>query len=233
MIMAGTIQEGIALYHAGKYTDALAVFLSLLDADMWSFKQDDGFDLAYYIGLSYVRLHRYDESVFYLERVINGAETRKRVNQCRFVLAVVYDMTGKRGMADAELQQLLSGGYRTAEVYSALAYIEWENKRPDTALQYYQEALEINPSSPSALNGLGYVLACTERDLVRALTLCKRAFDMHPKSAAFADSLGWVYYKLGLLDEAQNYIRQAKERDKENPEIDAHYKLICADIFND
>ena len=38
--------------------------------------------------------------------------------------------------------------------------------------------------------------------MTRALSLCKQAVENSPKSAACLDSLGYVYYKLGLYDDA-------------------------------
>ena len=49
---------------------------------------------------------------------------------------------------------------------------------------------------------------------------------MRPDSPACLDSLGWVYYKMGLLGEAQTYIKRAKDRAQGNPEIEEHYNSI-------
>lgn len=225
--MAETIQDGIILYRSGRYTDALTVFLSLPAPDIHTEGEDAvSFELAYYIGLSYARLERYDEAVLYLEQVVTGGSIPDRVNQCRFVLAVIYGITGRSRLADFELQQLLEADYKKAEVYAALAYVEWNNKKTSKTVEHYEKALEINPNNSTALNGLGYVLACIGKDLTRALTLCKRALDMRPDSPACLDSLGWVYYKMGLLGEAQTYIKRAKDRAQGNPEIEEHYNSI-------
>ena len=225
--MAETMRDGIDLYRSGNYTDALTLFLSLPAPDTQSFDEGPGgFDLAYYIGLCYARLERYDEAVLYLEQVVTGGTVPQRVNQCRFALAVIYSLTGRSRLADFELQQLIAGGYKSAQVYAALAYVEWSKKETSKAVEYYEKALELNPNSPTALNGLGYVLACLGKDLTRSLSLCKRALDMRPDSAAFSDSVGWAYYKLGLTGEAKMYIKKAKESGIKNAEIEEHYAVL-------
>ena len=225
--MAETMRDGIDLYRSGNYTDALTLFLSLPAPDAQSFDEGSGgFDLAYYIGLCYARLERYDEAVLYLEQVVTGGAVPQRVNQCRFALAVIYSLTGRSRLADFELQQLIAGGYKSAQVYAALAYVEWSKKETSKAVEYYEKALELNPNSPTALNGLGYVLACLGKDLTRSLSLCKRALDMRPDSAAFSDSVGWAYYKLGLTGEAKMYIKKAKESGIKNAEIEEHYAVL-------
>ncbi len=232
--MAETMQDGIALYKRGNYTDALAIFLSIPTPNLNSPEHSNsGFELAYYIGLSYARLQRYDEALLYLEQVVTSDSSEKRANQCRLALAVIYSLTGRNSFADFELKKLLEIGYETAEVYSALAFVEWEQENITSTIENYEKALEINANSASALNGLGYVLACSGKDLTRALSLCKKAIEMKPDSPAFLDSLSWVYYKLGLLSEANMYIKRAYDKkDNKIPEIAEHYRIITEDYAN-
>ena len=80
------------------------------------------------------------------------------------------------------------------------------------------------------MNGLGYVLACENKDLTRALSLCKKAVKNSPDSAACLDSLGWVYYKLGLFNDAKHYLEEAEQLDTENTIIAEHMKLVMEAI---
>ncbi len=231
--MAESMQDGIKLYKKGNITDALAVFLSLPAPTINpSDTASSGFELAYYIGLSYARLQRYDEAMLYLEQVVTSDSSESRSNQCRLALAVIYSLTGRNSFADFELKKLIELGFETAEVYSALAYIEWEQENITGSIEFYEKALKLNPNCPTALNGLGYVLACVGRDLTRALSLCKKAIEFKPDSPAFLDSLSWVYYKLGLLPEALTYIKRAYDRKGSKPEIEEHYKTITEDYAN-
>ena len=43
-----------------------------------------------------------------------------------------------------------------------------------------------------------------------------------PKNGAFLDSLGWVYFRLGDLEEAEHYIEQAAQLERENAVITEH-----------
>lgn len=63
--------------------------------------------------------------------------------------------------------------------------------------------LDERPDHPWAANDLGYRLADEGRDLDRAHRLIELAWAQLPDSASVADSLGWVRYKLGLLDDEQ------------------------------
>lgn len=217
------LEEGIGLYERGNYSAALAFFLSLpVDTDA------DSIELAYYLGLTYAKLKRYDDALLYLEQVVTSASDditaseARRVLQCRFLLAVIYCLSGRKKLADFELNKLLEIGYNRSQVNAALAYIAWQQGEADKCIDYYAEALALDENNPTALNGMGYVLACEGHDLTKALSYCKKALSMAPDSPAYLDSLGWVYYKMGLLAEAKKYLYQAKKKSPNNKEIATH-----------
>jgi tetratricopeptide (TPR) repeat protein len=215
------LSKGIAHYKKGEYTDALAFFLAL-PADCGA----DKLDTAYYLGLCYSKLHKYDDALLYLEQVVTSGTHLERTLQCRFLLAVIYAISGRKRLADFELGKLMETGYMAPSVYAAIAFVAWEQNDTEKCLDYYEQSLKQNKHNITALNGLGYVLACQDKDLSRALTLCKQAVDYAPESAACLDSLGWVYYKLGLFEDARKYLYQAAELDKNNEIIAEHINLL-------
>ena len=215
------LSEGIRLYNTNCFKDALAFFLGLPEE-----VHVDSMELMHYIGLCYSKLGRYEDALLYLEQVVTAGKNQDRVLQCRYILAVIYAVSGRKRLAQFELNKLLELNYRPASVYASLAYISWQQDEVEDCISYYRKALQLDSNNLTALNGLGYVLACENRDLTEALSFCKRAVDEEPDSAACLDSLGWVYYKLGLFDEADKYIRQASLLNSENDEIAEHLRLV-------
>ena len=69
--------------------------------------------------------------------------------------------------------------------------------------------LQKDPDNADALNALGYTLTDRTNRHEEALVLIQKAVDLAPKNAYYLDSLGWVYYKLGDLDNAEKYLREA------------------------
>lgn len=69
--------------------------------------------------------------------------------------------------------------------------------------------LEREPDNAMALNALGYTLADRNERLEEALALIERARSLEPDDPAIVDSLGWVHYRLGNLDKAEELLRQA------------------------
>jgi tetratricopeptide (TPR) repeat protein len=81
--------------------------------------------------------------------------------------------------------------------------------------------LADEPDNAAALNALGYTLADQTDRYEEAADLIHRAYELQPNDASIIDSMGWVAYRLGRLEESEGYLRQAWELDK-NPEIAAH-----------
>ncbi len=69
--------------------------------------------------------------------------------------------------------------------------------------------LKQTPNNPIALNNLGYFLTEQNLRLPEALDLITEAVKIDPTNPSFLDSLGWVYFKLGKLDEAEKYLKEA------------------------
>jgi tetratricopeptide (TPR) repeat protein len=81
--------------------------------------------------------------------------------------------------------------------------------------------LKQEPDNVQALNALGYTLADRTDRFDEAYDLIRRAYEQRPDDPAIIDSMGWVTYRLGRLDEAEGYLRQALEKHFD-AEIAAH-----------
>ncbi len=66
----------------------------------------------------------------------------------------------------------------------------------------FRQALALNPDQPDVLNYLGYSLVERGEKLDEALEMIQTAATARPDSGFIADSLGWVYYRLGRFEEA-------------------------------
>lgn len=84
-----------------------------------------------------------------------------------------------------------------------------------------RHALTIEPENATTLNALGYFLTNRTDRHEEALGLIDKALKLRPKDPAIMDSMGWVLFNLGQIEEAIHYLRKAFELFPD-PEVAAH-----------
>jgi tetratricopeptide (TPR) repeat protein len=105
----------------------------------------------------------------------------------------------------AEVRQVL----REARlVLSNIHVLKGENAE---AAEYLEQLLDEFPDDISALNDLGYLWADENEHLERAYGMIQKAVEGDPENAAYRDSLGWVLYRLGRVEEALVELEKAAE----------------------
>ncbi|MEO4014851.1 tetratricopeptide repeat protein [Pseudomonas rossensis] len=81
--------------------------------------------------------------------------------------------------------------------------------------------IKRDPDNAMALNALGYTLSDRTTRYVEAKALIEQAHQINPEDPAVLDSLGWVNFRMGNLDEAERLLRQALDRFPDQ-EVAAH-----------
>ncbi len=97
------------------------------------------------------------------------------------------------------------------------------------AEEWLEQVLDEFPDDASALNDLGYLWADAGKHLARAERMIRRALEQEPGNAAFRDSLGWVLFRQGRVEEALPELEKAAA-DEPDPTVldhlgDAYWKL--------
>ncbi|MBI5084202.1 MAG: tetratricopeptide repeat protein [Acidobacteria bacterium] len=90
----------------------------------------------------------------------------------------------------------------------------------------YENVIRAEPENPIALNNLAFMYAEEGRDLDQALTYAQKAKQRVPSSDDISDTLGWVYYKKALSDNAISIFKDLATRQPKNPTY--HYHLGAA-----
>ncbi len=81
--------------------------------------------------------------------------------------------------------------------------------------------IELAPDNQHAYNALGYSLADRNLRLPEALALLQKASELAPEDPFIMDSVGWVHFRMGRLDQAEDYLRRAYAI-RPDAEIGAH-----------
>jgi len=82
------------------------------------------------------------------------------------------------------------------------------------------------PRHPEVANSLGYFLAEKGVDLKQAAELVTMALEAEPGNAAFLDSMAWIHYRNGDLEQALDYLIQAVNVLPDDPVILEHLGLV-------
>jgi tetratricopeptide (TPR) repeat protein len=91
----------------------------------------------------------------------------------------------------------------------------------DAAIRDLRQLLRERPGDATVQNALGYTLADRDRNLDEAHTLVAAALVQTPDNAAVLDSMGWVLFRQGRLQEALTCMKRADQLG-DDAEIDLH-----------
>jgi tetratricopeptide (TPR) repeat protein len=93
--------------------------------------------------------------------------------------------------------------------------------RFDEMERLLRRVIEIKPDQQHAYNALGYSLADRGQRLVEARQLVAKALELAPGDPFITDSLGWIEFRLGRVQEALALL-QGAYRQRPDVEIGAH-----------
>jgi tetratricopeptide (TPR) repeat protein len=109
----------------------------------------------------------------------------------------------------------------TADLLYDRAMVAEKLDRIDLLEQDLKLVISFKPDHAHAHNALGYTLADRTDRHQEALMLIEKAIKLAPDDAFIIDSLGWVQYRMGRLDESVTNLRLAFSK-RPDPEIAAH-----------
>jgi tetratricopeptide (TPR) repeat protein len=166
-------------------------------------------------------LGRGAEAVAEVKRLLDGSKDRETYLALAQICEKTKDFAGMAAALD-EAERLSQSDEEREVVFFMRGAMYERMKKYDQAEAEFRRVLKMNPRNASALNYLGYMFADREVNLEEALELIQRAVELEPNNGAYLDSLGWVYYRLGRLDDAERYLRLALERVPRDPTVNDH-----------
>jgi Tfp pilus assembly protein PilF len=97
----------------------------------------------------------------------------------------------------------------SSTAHTMLGLLMHAQRRVPEAIVHYEKAFESDSHSATAANNLAWILAENDRDLDRALQLAQSAKAQLPNDSSVLDTLGWVYFKRGMLPLATTSLEEA------------------------
>ena len=165
------------------------------------------------------KLNRVEEGRAYLADL--EAVTREQTIQVQQATAQLYRDANNYKAAYEILEKALVEYPDDPDLLYDAAMIAEKLDRIDIVEARLKRVVELKPASAHALNALGYTLVDRTNRVDEGYALIQRALALAPDDPFILDSVGWAQYRLGKLDEAEKYLRQAMEQ-RPDPEIAAH-----------
>lgn len=146
-------------------------------------------------------------------------------NQQRVQVVVAEAQLLRDAKAYGEAFELLSKALSMLPNYPDLLYdhamAAEKLGKIDVFEQDLRKLIQIKPDYAHAYNALGYTLADRSERLDEARQLIEKALELAPDDFFIMDSLGWVYYRMGQFEKAEDTLKRAYIG-QHDPEIAAH-----------
>lgn len=196
--------------------------IKIVDGEIEKYPKNLAFQVAR--GTIAIRAGKYDEAIAYFQKV---AKEQNNVHDLYMRLAEAQRL---KGDIPAALESWKKASEIKPDYIPALlnraTTLDGVLKRSAEARPIYDQVLRIQPDNGVALNNLAYLMAEDGNELDAALTLAQRAKQKFPNDPMIADTLGWIYIKKGL---ANNAISIFEDLTAKNPKVAVfHYHLAMA-----
>lgn len=213
--------ENEALYYLGRveeikksFNDALAMYQQVERGRLY-------FDAQLRIANLYAHLGKIKKATDALQSLVLKEEDRNKKAKAYLLHGRILQGSGDNAGAMAIYSSALDELPTDVDLLYAHALTAESLNMIDSAVAGFKKLLQQDPENIQALNALGYTLADRTDRFQEALEYILRAFKLDSEDAAIKDSLGWVYFRLGNLEEALKWLQQALDINND-PEIAAH-----------
>src|SRR5690348_9491442 len=155
------------------------------------------------LGNTAVRVGKYDVAMAEFQKVVDGGNKNSRsTGEVYLRMGETCRRKGDFNGAITNLQQARQRLPDNTLVVATLALTLDSAGRKQEAKMAYEQCLKLEPRHGVCLNNLAYLLAENNGDLDQALTYAQRAKQLLPNLYEVADTLGWIYLKKQLTDNA-------------------------------
>jgi Flp pilus assembly protein TadD len=182
-------------------------------------------DLKMYIANYYERAGRYDDAIkiyqFLLEKEPKNANLLLKT-------AETQRLKGDLNASMESFRKCSEAAPNDTTCLTFLGMILQGLGRDPQAKPIYEQILKIHPDDPIALNNLAYAKAQEGVDLDQALTMAQRAVQRYPQELDLSDTLGWIYIKKNLSENAVHIFSDLVQKAPANSTFHYHYAMALA-----
>jgi putative PEP-CTERM system TPR-repeat lipoprotein len=158
----------------------------------------------------------YDDAI----SAYGGAYNLEKNTEHAIGLYNAYSQSGNNARALAFIQSWVGSNPADSAARRVLAGAYVQAGQLGMAQQQYEMLNKQLPNDASIYNDLAYVML--KRRQPGALAIAEKAYQLAPGNANAADTLGWAWVEAGDVKKGLRYLREAKIRAPNDPEIRDH-----------
>jgi len=179
-------------------------------------------DLKLALANLYVRVERYDEAIQIFQKLL---EKDPKSADVLFRLAETYRRNGNLNLSMETFRRCSQVAPSDTNCLMQLGELLDGTGKREEAKPIYEQILKIQPDHPVALNNLAFIKAEEGVDLDQALTMAQRALQKLPNSSDVADTLGWIYIKKNLSEDAVRVFKDLVGKEPKNATFHYHFGM--------
>jgi len=172
-----------------------------------------------HLGVLQYRLKNFPEATTHLREAVR---LNPKQPEPHIVLGLSYLQSEQFNKASQAFEEGLLHNPKNADLHFNLGTAYDKLNRFEDVVRAMETALSLDPQHADAMNYLGYSYAERGINIEQALSLTKRAVAIKPENGYYVDSLGWAFYKSGMLAEALEEIKRAIALVGDDPVIYEH-----------
>jgi len=160
-----------------------------------------------------VRVGKFDEAIADYQAVVDKMGKNSKARARIYVrLGEAYRRKGDLANAIQAFQKARELTPDDVLVLAELALVLDAAQHWSEAMKVYEAAIKLAPNDAVSLNNDAFLIAEHGGDLDLALTRAQRATQLLPKYPEVADTLGWIYLKKNLSDQAIDLFKRNVEQ---------------------
>ncbi|MBI3891026.1 MAG: tetratricopeptide repeat protein [Candidatus Wallbacteria bacterium] len=215
---------GNAYARSGEYDLAIACYEKVLELD-------PNFSYGYFnLGNLYYKKGDGDTAVRCYQKALwlDPGMTEAYCN-----LGIVCQKQGQFDRAIGHFRKALEIDPQYAGTYySHLGEIAYEKGDASLAMESFARAVAEDSTLAVPKNNLAYLYAERNMKLGEAMTLVDEALAAEPDNAYYLDTKGWICYRQGDLNRAEEYLERAHNRSPDDMEIRGHLVEVWAKLLH-
>jgi Flp pilus assembly protein TadD len=181
------------------------------------------------LGNVEVQAGRFDVAIAEFQTVLaHTPPGSKAAGQLYLKIGETYRRKGDFAAAIAAFQNARKTLPDDENLLTALAMSLASADRWPESRQVYEATMKLDPNNGLVLNNLAFGLTEHNGDLDQALTMAQQAKRMLPNMPEVSDTLGWIYLKKNLPDEALPIFQEIVTKNPERPIFHYHLGMAMA-----